>query len=128
MKFGNWDVTEEGIDWAGKDLQRFSLKMGSLLETIEVEDSDETMYKWIVIATQEDWLTVDDLYDLNFAFVYAAAQTDVDFNYDIFDKSVAYQFEILEEEDDCDEPSLDDLSDEEITAEQQRKDASSERD
>ena len=45
-------------------------------------------------------MTENDLYDLNFAFVYAVAKFRLDFNYDFFDATLAYQFEIFESEDD----------------------------
>ncbi len=54
------------------------------------------------MATNEGWLTQNDLYDLSFAFVYAVAQFKLDFNYEIFDATLADQFEQFDEEDEED--------------------------
>ncbi len=83
-----------------------------------------------MLATEEDWLTEDDLYDLNFAFVYAAGSMHLDFNYETFDLTVATQYETLEQEA-SEQPQFDTPSEEEAEAadaEQQRKEALSERD
>ena len=103
MKIGNWAVTEAGIEWKRSGLNRFFIEQETLTEIVETEDDDTTLYKWILLATEEDWLTEDDLYDLNFAFVYAAAQSGVDFDYEIFDESLSYQYDQLEEDEDEDE-------------------------
>jgi hypothetical protein len=98
MKFGNWTITETTIEWTGQGLQRFVIESQQLLETKRVEQLDDDLYKWIVLATDEDWLTDDDLYDLNFAFVFAAGASGQNLNYDMFDKTLDYQFDILDDE------------------------------
>jgi hypothetical protein len=99
MKFGNWTVRETGIVWQGEGFHRFVINRQQLLETVH-EEGQGKMYQWILQATEEDWLTDDDLYDLNFAFVYAAAMAGPDFNYRIFDQTVAHQYELLDDEED----------------------------
>jgi hypothetical protein len=123
MKFGNWEVTDNTIEWKGAGLNRFVIDIKSLTEEIETDDEDLSLYKWIVLATEEDGLTEDDLYDLNFAFVYAAAKSGAEFDYQIFDETLSYQYSQLDDEDD-EQPSGDELAD----LEQQRKEADSERD
>ena len=98
MKFGNWNVTAAAIEWSGEGFQRFEIDKTTLLETIQSEDSAVLLYKWILLATQEEWLENDDLYDLNFAFVFAAAGTPQYFSYEIFDNTLEYQFDFLDEE------------------------------
>jgi predicted membrane GTPase involved in stress response len=100
MTIGNWNISDTKIEWQGGEENIFEIERSQLLETIKIDDeSDEDLYKWIVIATTEEWLTVDDLYDLNFAFVYAAgASGSADFSYERFDKTVEYQFEMIDEE------------------------------
>ena len=100
MLFGNWLVTSEGIQWNGEGLNRFVIDKESLTRTRQM--NGQTLYDWIFIATDEDWLTQNDLYDLNFAFVYAFAKFKSDFNYEMFDASIAEQFELFEEEDEQD--------------------------
>lgn len=105
MKFGNWNVTGQAIEWAGQSgsSATFKVDKGSLLETMMVEEADTSLYKWIVMATGEDWLTEDDLYDFNFAFAFAAGSTPDKFSYEIFDNSLEYQFNTLESDEDEDD-------------------------
>ena len=103
MKFGHWNITPVAIEWAGSSFNRFVIDRASLLETILVDEASEPLYKWIVLATQEDWLSNDALYDLNFAFVFAAGQSNENFDYGLLDKTLDYQFDILDDEED-DEP------------------------
>jgi hypothetical protein len=103
MKFGNWKMSDETIEWSGKSLQRFAIDRSSLLETMPSDITGEELYKWIVLATDEDWISQDDLYDLNFAFVYAAGKANGEFSYEVFDRTVEYQYDLLEDEDDDEE-------------------------
>ena len=98
MKFGNWKITETTIEWAAQEFQRFVIEKHSLLQTQIMNHSNEELYKWIIMATNEDWLTDDDLYDLNFAFAFAAGAFQNKFDYDVFDKTLEYQFELLDDE------------------------------
>jgi hypothetical protein len=101
MKFGSWVVTKTGIEWQ-RGLNRFIVNQNQLLDTTDESHDDGVMYKWILLATEEDWLSDDDLYDFNFAFVYAAARSGDVFNYEIFDRTLAYQYELLDDEEDDD--------------------------
>ena len=99
MLFGNWMVTENSIEWNSDRLHRFVIPKDSL-NTVRLNHTDNnSFYDWILLATEEDWLTQNDLYDLNFAFVYAAAKFKLEFNYDIFDKTLAEQYDLFDEED-----------------------------
>jgi hypothetical protein len=100
MNIGNWKVTNNTIEWSAKGFQRFVIEKDALLQTAKPGGSDEEMYKLIMLATDTDWLTTDDLYDLNFAFVYAAGSWQQPFSYEIFDRTMEYQFELLDEEED----------------------------
>ena len=129
MKFGNWTVNDSGIEWQGKSLNRFQIPADALLDLVDDQSESDGMYQWIIRATGEDWLTDDDLYDLNFAFVYMAGVKNLPLDYQLFDHTVGYQFDLLEEEDDDDgQPPLNNIPADEAEAEQQRKDAMSERD
>ena len=98
MKIGNWKVTDNTIEWSAKGFQHFVIEKAALLETAKPEGWRDEMYKPIMLATDTDWLTTDDLYDLNFAFVYAAGSWQQPFDYEIFDRTMEYQFDLLEEE------------------------------
>ena len=97
MKFGNWEVTPEGITHSGEPSKMFEIKTAELADTI-TDEEEGTLYKWIVEVTDEEWITSDDLYDFNFAFVYAVAKSELEFSYEIMDESLAYQFDSLDDE------------------------------
>jgi hypothetical protein len=130
MNIGNWNITPAGIEWAGDTLNRFTIKTSQLSETVTLEDGMPEMYKWILLATEEEWLTEDDLYDFNHAFIYAAAGSGIPFDYELFDRTLTYQFELLDEEIEqqplmpLETPGAEETAD----AEQMRKEAFSERD
>lgn len=99
MQLGNWTVTESSINWNGDASQHFEIPASNLNATRKTNNGEFQLYEWIVLATEKDWLTENDLFDLNFAFVYAVAKFRMAFNYDFFDATLAYQFEIFEAED-----------------------------
>lgn len=98
MQFGNWIVTEKGISWNGTPLQRFDIPANKLNTISQNNTDDGSLYEWILLATDEDWLTENDLVDLNFAFVYAVAKFGLDFSYEVFDATLDYQFEMFDDE------------------------------
>ncbi len=95
MKIGNWTITGTAITWSGNDGNSFLINRATLLETEMVRD-DTKMYSWLVQATDEDWLTEDALYDLNFAFVFVAGQEPDNFDYEILEDTLDYQYEARE--------------------------------
>lgn len=101
MQFGNWTVTNETLEWAGDGLNRFVIPAEELT-AIRYDKRGSFFYDWILKATEEDWLTQDDLYDLNFAFVYAAATWQLEFSYETFDATLEEQYEQFDEEEDED--------------------------
>ncbi|GAA4735752.1 hypothetical protein [Flavisolibacter ginsenosidimutans] len=101
MQFGNWTITENGIEWTGDDLNRFVIPKEELT-AIRYDKRGSFFYDWILKATEEDWLAQDDLYDLNFAFVFAAAQWAHEFSYETFDATLEEQYEQFDEEEDED--------------------------
>ncbi len=105
MKFGNWNITGTSIEWTGDDGNKFEIEKPLLLEITTVADGVEGLYKWLVLATDQEWLNEEDLYDLNYAFMFAAGAYPENFNYERFDNTMEYQFEMFdgEEEDDEDE-------------------------
>lgn len=103
MLFGNWNVTDVGIAWNSPGLDHFTIPRQGLLATWTNPLGGAVYYQWILRATDQDWLSTDDLYDLNYAFVYAAARYGLDFDYDIFDATLEEQFERLDEEEEDEE-------------------------
>ena len=102
MIFGNWKVGNEGIEWNGSGFSRFAIPKDNLTRITETKNNSPRLYEWIMLATAQDWLTQNDLYDLNYAFVYAVAKFDHDFDYEIFDATLEEQFDQFDMEDDED--------------------------
>ena len=99
MIFGNWKITEEAITWSSNRFQRFEIPLKQL-NNIRLHDDNKTViYDWILLATAEDWITENDLWDLNYAFVFAAAKYGLQFSYETFDATLEIQFEQFESED-----------------------------
>ena len=101
MQFGNWTVTDESIEWNNDDLNRFAIAKEEST-AIRYDKKGSFFYDWILKATEEDWLTQDDLYDLNFAFVHAVAKWGLEFSYETFDATLEEQYEQFDEEEDED--------------------------
>jgi hypothetical protein len=102
MQFGNWVITEDSIEWKGEDSGDVFVIPREDLTAIRYDKRGSFFYNWILVATEESWLTQDDLYDLNFAFVYAAALWGLEFNYETFDATLEEQYDQFEEEEDED--------------------------
>lgn len=100
MQFGNWTVTDEGLECVYEE-NRFVIPKDGLA-AIRYDKRGVFFYDWILKATEEEWLTQDDLYDLNFAFVFAAATWGHDFSYEVFDATLEEQYEQFDEEEDED--------------------------
>jgi hypothetical protein len=99
MDFGNWNVSEKGIQWKGMG-DFFIPGDQIIMERPGAPGGGEPMYEWILRATDQEWLSHDDLYDLNFAIVYAAAKLGLNFNYEIFDNTLEAQYEQFDAEED----------------------------
>ena len=101
MQFGNWIVTDEAIEWQGEVTQQFVIPKDTLT-ALRYDRKGSFFYDWILLATDEGWIDQDDLYDLNFAFVFAAAKWNLEFNYQTFDATLEEQYEQFDEEEDED--------------------------
>lgn len=101
MEFGNWTVTDNGIEWEGGDENRFSIPKDELT-AIRYDKRGYFFYDWILKATEEEWLTQDDLYDLNFTFLFASGMWGKEFSYQTFDATLEEQYEQFDEEEDED--------------------------
>jgi hypothetical protein len=100
-KFGSWAVSEKGIDWTEDGSKnKYSIPVSELV-MIEKEEG-EPMYKWLVDALDQEFIDVEDLYDLNYAFVYACGKLNVDFDYDVLETTLNYQFDSMDMDDDND--------------------------
>src|SRR3954453_10576853 len=98
MQFGNWKVTDSSIEFNAGGPGRFVIPFNELNATRQNNDNT-TFYDWILLATEEDWLTQNDLFDLNYAFVYGIAKSGLDFNFEIFDATLEEQYDQFDKED-----------------------------
>ena len=98
--FGSWQVSDKGINWNDpKGTNKFTVPVADLA-AIQTEEGEEPMYKCLVTPLDEEWISVEDLYDLNYAFVYACGKLNVDFSYDILETTLDYQFDSMDMDDD----------------------------
>jgi len=64
-KIGNWLINKEGIIWDGPTNIDYKILKNRILE------SREDMYDWLTHMPEKSWLTREDIYALNTAFIYA---------------------------------------------------------
>jgi hypothetical protein len=96
MNFGNWLITEKGISWNGSAVQKFEIPVSEINTTRNIDGTE--LYEWILIGTDQHWLTQNDLYDLNYAFVYTVAKLNLPFNYEVFDATLEEQYDQFDDE------------------------------
>lgn len=99
MQFGNWNLSDEGLTYNGGGTANFTVPKDQLARTTE-EGEKPAMYHWVLQVTEHPGLDHDDIYDFNYAFVFAVAKFNIDFDYGIFDETLAEQFELFGFEDD----------------------------
>lgn len=99
MQFGNWTLTDEGLSYQGGGTASFSVPRTELTQTTD-EGDKPSMYRWVLQVTEHPGLDHDDIYDFNYAFVYAMARFGLDFDYGVFDDTLAEQFEMFGFDDD----------------------------
>ncbi|PHR49840.1 MAG: hypothetical protein COA32_01515 [Fluviicola sp.] len=68
MRFGNWKVNEEGIEWVGS-VGEYFIHKSRLNETGHGERSG--MFDFLVHLTEKTWLSQSDIIDLNEAYQFA---------------------------------------------------------
>jgi hypothetical protein len=77
IKIGNWTITEEGIKWSGKEEIKYFIGKERITERAQGTKTD--MYDWLIHMVERPWLTREDIYALNTAFVYALEYFDIGF-------------------------------------------------
>ncbi|HEX2536566.1 MAG TPA: hypothetical protein VHK69_22640 [Chitinophagaceae bacterium] len=97
MRFGKWIIQDNGIAWNTAGQNGYIIPREELTY-IRRQIDGTRYYEWILSATDEEWLSQDDLFDLNFAFVYAAARFGLPFDYEVFDATLEEQYDRFDEE------------------------------
>ena len=69
IEIGNWLITQQGIQWNGKDGREYSIDNGTLRENgVGIRAK---CYNILLHMAEKNWLTPADIYTLNTAFIYA---------------------------------------------------------
>jgi len=67
FKIGNWLIDEDCIRWNGESKINYKIKKDRLLES----GPRESIYDWLFHMPEKAWLSREDIYALNTAFIYA---------------------------------------------------------
>lgn len=76
IKIGNWQVISDGIEFTGDN--EYFIPKESLLERGSGERKN--MYDFLVHLPTKSWLSVEDIYTLNTAYIYAINYFRLDLN------------------------------------------------
>jgi len=90
FSFGNWLVTEDGIEWAGpdKDVEYFISQYG-LSE--QGQGDWQGRYNWPLHLTEKIWINESDLQSFNKAFVFACNHFNLELDADALTSTFHYQ-------------------------------------
>lgn len=88
-KFGSWNVTDDGIEWAGTPPVEYVISRNRLTETAEW--GSVTIYDWPVHMVQKTWLKRDDIKDLTEALRFAGEHFNEVFSADIWKATLELQ-------------------------------------
>jgi len=74
VKFGNWTVTAEAITWQqDEDEMDYEISIDNL--TTRVQNND--FFDWLTHVPIKTWMTKEDTYALNTAFLYVLAEHNI---------------------------------------------------
>lgn len=71
IKIGNWLIDQDGIKWDGVPKHTYEISKDRI-----TEERDD-MFDWLIHMPQKTWLTREDIYALNTAFIYAIEKFDI---------------------------------------------------
>ena len=95
MKIGNWEVSDEGINWIGSP----KIHTGIIaLNTLKEKGPGyrNEMYEWILHFSEKAVATEADIYALNTAFIYAIEKYNLGFDTLSFVKTFTEQQKHIE--------------------------------
>ncbi len=79
MKIGNWEVSDKGINWIGTKTNAMgTITLASLKDGGNAERTE--MYDWLIHLCEKSWITDEDIYALNTAFIYAIEKYKLGFS------------------------------------------------
>ena len=71
IRFGNWSVTDYGVEWAKPGDPPYEIHKSRLWEIRPSEVADGICWDWLVHLTEKSWLSEADIYHLNSALFFA---------------------------------------------------------
>lgn len=79
FKIDNWLITSEGIEWTGAYGRELFIPVNRIAEP-GPPTSRTHMYDWLVHLPSKTWMTVQDVYALNTAIIYALEEFGIGFS------------------------------------------------
>lgn len=90
IKIGNWLIDQDGINWDGTPSLKYSISKSTLT------DSRGKAYDWLLHMPEKTWLTREDVYAFNTAFIFAMEAYGIPFTSDLsFVETFKEQEEII---------------------------------
>jgi hypothetical protein len=86
---GNWEISNQGIKWKGTPLQLFSISIEEIRNTGFGER--ENMYDWLIHVMSRNWITREDVYALNSAYIFVFHHFNIKIDAEIFARTIKYQ-------------------------------------
>ena len=72
-KIGNWLINKDGIKWDGEEKIEYNIAKHTII------DERDDMYEWLIHMVEKSWLSREDIYALNTAFIYAMEKFKIPF-------------------------------------------------
>lgn len=94
MKIGNWKIVDAGIEWVGDHGSYPVITKERLQETRDFDGVQ--VYDWLTHMAEKAWITEEDVYSLNTAFLFALEHFKIGFNGSIsFERTLKEQNKIV---------------------------------
>lgn len=95
IKFANWTVTPEAITWQQEeDGWYYEISIDNLTKRVQNKD----FFDWLIHVPIKTWMTREDTYALNSAFLYVLAEHNIQLTNNMFLTNVLQQqVEILKD-------------------------------
>lgn len=84
IKIGNWIIKADGIHW-NSPINEYLIPKDELI--VSGTGNREKMYDWLVHLPSKTWLSIEDVYALNTAFIAAMEYYNQDFESNSFIKT-----------------------------------------
>ena len=81
MKYGNWEITETGINWIGKPNLIYEIPRDELTDLGRGERANR--YDWLMHIAEKTWVKAEDVEMLYRVFVDAATKYNMPYDLDI---------------------------------------------